>query len=55
MRCLKTAAEGSNLYGQENSMYPVLETYPEGGILEAKFVASTYHWVSLWFGLIFSL
>lgn len=46
----QTAAEGSNLYGQENSVYPVLETYAEGGILEAKFVASTYHWVR-WFDI----
>lgn len=42
----QTAAEGSNLYGMENSHYPVLETYAEGGILEVKIVVSTYHWVS---------
>ncbi|CAM9767269.1 unnamed protein product, partial [Ectocarpus sp. 8 AP-2014] len=40
----QTAAEGSNKYGQENSNYPVLETYAEGGILEVKIVVSTYHW-----------
>eukprot|EP00752_Nemacystus_decipiens_P016303 g14579.t1 len=39
-----TAAEGSNMYGQENSNYPVLETYSEGGILEVKTIASTNHW-----------
>lgn len=43
----QTADDGSNRYGQENSVYPVLETYAEGGIIEAKFVASTYHWVRL--------
>ena len=42
---LQTAAEGSNLYGRENIHYPVMETYAEGGILEVKVVASTYHWV----------
>ncbi|CAN0384662.1 unnamed protein product, partial [Ectocarpus fasciculatus] len=40
----QTAAENSNKYGQENSNYPVLETYAEGGILEVKIVVSTYHW-----------
>ncbi|CBN75518.1 EsV-1-166 [Ectocarpus siliculosus] len=40
----QTAAEGSNRYGQENSNYPVLETYAEGGILEVKIVVATYHW-----------
>eukprot|EP00752_Nemacystus_decipiens_P007761 g6935.t1 len=40
----QTAAEGSNLYGLENSNYPVLETYAEGGILEVRIVVSTYHW-----------
>ncbi|CBJ30292.1 EsV-1-166 [Ectocarpus siliculosus] len=40
----ETAAEGSNRYGQENSNYPVLETYAEGGILEVKIVVATYHW-----------
>ncbi|CAM9493185.1 unnamed protein product [Ectocarpus fasciculatus] len=40
----QTAAEGSNKYGLENSNYPVLETYAEGGILEVKIVVSTYHW-----------
>ncbi|CAN0301307.1 unnamed protein product, partial [Ectocarpus sp. 12 AP-2014] len=40
----QTAAEDSNKYGQENSNYPVLETYTEGGILEFKMVVSTYHW-----------
>ena len=45
----QTAAEGSNLYGLENSNYPVLETYAEGGILEVKIVVSTYHWVRLVF------
>lgn len=43
----QTAAEGSNLYGLENSNYPVLETYAEGGTLEVRIVVSTYHWVSL--------
>ncbi|CBN77502.1 EsV-1-166 [Ectocarpus siliculosus] len=40
----QTAAEDSNKYGLENSNYPVLETYAEGGILEFKMVVSTYHW-----------
>ncbi|CAN0283632.1 unnamed protein product, partial [Ectocarpus fasciculatus] len=40
----QTKAEGSNLYGLENSNYPVLETYAEGGDLEVKIVVSTYHW-----------
>lgn len=42
---LQTAAETSNKYGRENSHYPVMETYAEGGILEVKVVVSTYHWV----------
>ncbi|CAM9261565.1 unnamed protein product [Ectocarpus sp. 8 AP-2014] len=40
----QTAAEDSNIYGLENSNYPVLETYAEGAILEVKIVVSTYHW-----------
>ncbi|CAM9914105.1 unnamed protein product [Pylaiella littoralis] len=40
----QTAAEGDNLYGLDNSNYPVLETVAEGGILEVKLVVSTYHW-----------
>lgn len=44
--CLQTAAEGSNLYGMDNSNYPVLETYDEGGVFEVKIVLSTWHWVS---------
>lgn len=46
-RLPQTKAEGSNLYGQENSIYPVLETYAEGGILEVKITVSTYHDVRL--------
>ena len=42
----QTAAEGSNLYGQENVNYPVLETYEEGSVMEVKVVVSTNHWVS---------
>lgn len=42
----QTAAEGDNRYGQKNSVYPVLETYDEGSILEVKIVASTWHFVS---------
>ncbi|CAN0034653.1 unnamed protein product, partial [Ectocarpus fasciculatus] len=45
----QTKAEGINLYGQENSKYPVLETYSEGGIIEIKIVVSTYHWGHLEF------
>ncbi|CAB1116720.1 unnamed protein product [Ectocarpus sp. CCAP 1310/34] len=41
---LQTAAEGSNKYGQEDSNYPVLETFAERGILEVKIIVSTYHW-----------
>lgn len=43
----QTAAEGTNVFGQENSVYPVLETYQEGSVIEMKVVISTYHWVSL--------
>ncbi|CAM9449279.1 unnamed protein product, partial [Ascophyllum nodosum] len=39
----QTAAEGSNRYGNANSMYPVLETYTEGSVLEVKVVVSTTH------------
>ncbi|CAB1098501.1 unnamed protein product [Ectocarpus sp. CCAP 1310/34] len=41
----QTKAEGTNLYGQENSKYPVHGKYSEGGIIEIKIVVSTYHWV----------
>lgn len=44
--CFQTKSEGSNLFGKENSLYPVLQTYEEGGIMEVKVVFSTYHWVS---------
>eukprot|EP00903_Cladosiphon_okamuranus_P005577 g5551.t1 len=40
----QTAAEGENKYGKDNSYYPVLETYDEGGILEVKIVVSAHHW-----------
>lgn len=43
----QTSAEGTNVFGQENSVYPVLETYQEGSVIEMKVVVSTYHWVSL--------
>ena len=43
----KTAEEGSNLFGQDNSNYPILETYAEGSVMEVKVVVSTNHWVSL--------
>ena len=43
---VQTAAEGSNRYGNANSMYPVLETYTEGSVLEVKVVVSTTHHVS---------
>ncbi|CAN0403918.1 unnamed protein product [Ascophyllum nodosum] len=39
----QTAAEGSNRYANANSMYPVLETYTEGSVLEVKVVVSTTH------------
>lgn len=42
---MKTASEGSNLYGLDNSNYPVLETLKEGEVMEIKVVVSTYHWV----------
>ena len=42
----QTAQEGSNLFGQENANYPILETYAEGSVMEVKVVVSTYHWVS---------
>ena len=42
----QTAAEGSNRYGNANSMYPVLETYTEGSVLEVRVVVSTTHHVS---------
>lgn len=42
---VQTKDEGSNLYGQENTKYPVLQTYEEGGVMEIKVVFSTYHWV----------
>lgn len=44
---MQTAAEGSNMYGMENSNYPVLETLSKGDVLEVKIVVSTYHWVRL--------
>ncbi|CAM9313818.1 unnamed protein product [Scytosiphon promiscuus] len=47
----QTKAEGSNLYGKENSNYPVLATYEEGQVMEAKVVFSTYHWGHLEFFL----
>eukprot|EP00752_Nemacystus_decipiens_P011645 g10338.t1 len=40
----QTKEEGSNLYGKENSLYPILQTYEEGSIMEVKVVFSTYHW-----------
>ena len=43
----QTAQEGSNLFGQDNMNYPILETYAEGSVMEVKVVVSTYHWVSL--------
>lgn len=43
----QTAEEGSNLFGQDNSNYPILETYAEGSVMEVKVVVSTNHWVSL--------
>ena len=43
---VQTAAEDSNRYGNANSMYPVLETYTEGSVLEVKVVVSTTHHVS---------
>eukprot|EP00752_Nemacystus_decipiens_P001877 g1808.t1 len=45
----QTAAEGANVFGQENSVYPVLETYQEGSVIEMKVVVSTYHWGHLEF------
>ncbi|CAM9920735.1 unnamed protein product, partial [Ectocarpus sp. 13 AM-2016] len=45
----QTKAEGTNLYGQENSKYPVHDKYSEGGIIEIKIVVSTYHWGHLEF------
>ena len=42
----QTAQEGSNLFGQNNANYPILETYAEGSVMEVKVVVSTYHWVS---------
>lgn len=42
----QTAAEGTNTYGRANSVYPVLSTYEEGGVIEMKMIISTYHWVS---------
>ena len=42
----QTAQEGSNLFGQDNVNYPILETYAEGAVIEVKVVVSTYHWVS---------
>lgn len=42
----QTAVEGSNLFGQGNTNYPILETYAEGSVMEVKVVVSTYHWVS---------
>ncbi|CAN0461279.1 unnamed protein product, partial [Laminaria digitata] len=40
----QTAAEGTNTFGRENSIYPVLDTYEEGAIIEMKVVISTFHW-----------
>eukprot|EP00904_Undaria_pinnatifida_P011979 jgi/Undpi1/7911/HiC_scaffold_24.g10383.m1 len=45
----QTAQEGSNLFGQENANYPILETYAEGSVMEVKVVVSTYHWGHLEF------
>lgn len=42
---IQTKAEGSNVFGRENSIYPVLQTYEEGSIIELKVAVSTYHWV----------
>lgn len=36
------AAEGTDLYGKENSVYPVLDAFSEGGVIEMKVVMSTY-------------
>lgn len=43
---LQTAAEGTNTFGRESSIYPVLDTYEEGAVIEMKVVISTFHWVS---------
>lgn len=43
----QTAADGTNVFGQKNSIYPVLETYQEGSVMDMKVVISTYHWVRL--------
>ncbi|CAM9476506.1 unnamed protein product [Scytosiphon promiscuus] len=40
----QTSAEGTNVFGRENSIYPVLETYQEGSIIEMKVAVDTYHW-----------
>ncbi|CAN0419755.1 unnamed protein product, partial [Scytosiphon promiscuus] len=45
----QTAQEGSNLFGQANANYPILETYAEGSVMEVKVVVSTYHWGHLEF------
>eukprot|EP00904_Undaria_pinnatifida_P011980 jgi/Undpi1/7912/HiC_scaffold_24.g10384.m1 len=45
----QTAQEGSNLFGQNNANYPILETYAEGSVMEVKVVVSTYHWGHLEF------
>ncbi|CAM9321699.1 unnamed protein product [Pylaiella littoralis] len=47
----QTKAEGINLYGLENSKYATLQTFVEGGIMEAKIIFSTYHWGHLEFFL----
>lgn len=50
----QTAAEGTNTFGQANSVYPVLGTYEEGGVIEMKMIISTYHWVSTYTWLSFT-
>ncbi|CAN0016431.1 unnamed protein product, partial [Sphacelaria rigidula] len=47
----QTQPEGTNRYGQDNSVYPVLETLAEGSVVEMKVVMSTYHWGHLEFFL----
>ena len=43
---MQTQPEGTNKYAEDNSVYPVLETFQEGSVVEMKVVMSTYHWVS---------
>lgn len=51
----QTQDEGSNKYSRANGIYPVLDSYKEGQVIEMKVAMSVYHWVRLMYDLVGSV